>query len=376
MPLLANSLNNAVLIAAVSGRSLAAAARRAGFRPLVADLFNDADTLALAERAVKLSGSLQEGINEQYLVETLQDLADDDKPIAVIYGSGFERNPEMIEALSQKFTVAGNNTETVRLIKDPAYLAQLCSEFGIRHPEIQFDPPNNPKGWLSKLAGGAGGSHVKPLNGGTTGLKHYFQRFISGRNLSALFLADREKAHIIGFSQQWSAPSKISPYRYGGAVRLRRFNKKKAKDIEDWLTALTRRTNLVGLCSADFIVGDTDLYLIEINPRPGATLDIFDTEEAPLLRQHLQALAGYGISIPSYKGSTASAIAYTAKAISAFPEIIWPTMTADHQRAGTALQAGDPVCTVFATAPSASAAMKAVKSRVEKLAVNWREEFS
>jgi uncharacterized protein len=37
--------NPAILIAAITGRSLAAAARRAGFRPLVADLFNDADTL-------------------------------------------------------------------------------------------------------------------------------------------------------------------------------------------------------------------------------------------------------------------------------------------------------------------------------------------
>ncbi len=59
----------ALLIAAISGRSLAAAARRAGFRPLVADLFNDADTLALAERAIKLAGTLQSGIDEHRIVD-------------------------------------------------------------------------------------------------------------------------------------------------------------------------------------------------------------------------------------------------------------------------------------------------------------------
>lgn len=375
-PLLATSPNNpAILIAAISGRSLAAAARRAGFRPLVADLFNDADTLALADRALKLSGSLQSGIDEERITRALAELASDDQPVAVIYGSGFERRPEMIEAISRQFQIAGNTAETVRLVKDPSALARLCSELSIPHPDIRFDAPEHPQDWLTKLAGGAGGSHVKPANGNASGHEHYFQRFIPGRNLSALFLADRQYAHIVGFSRQWSSPSEHTPFRYGGAVRLRRYDKNKAAQIEEWLTALTKRTNLAGLNSADFIDGDAGLHLIEINPRPGATLDIFDCDQTPLLREHLRAVMGSNITLPAYKGSTASAIAYTAKAISAFPKIDWPALTADHQMSGTTLEAGDPVCTVFATAPSAAAAMRAVKSRVKELAVNWRGDF-
>lgn len=367
--------NPAILIAAISGRSLAAAAKRAGFRPLVADLFNDADTLALADRAAKLSGSLQAGINESEVVETLVRLAGGDKPIAVVCGSGFERKPEMIEAISRKFSVAGNSAKTIRLVKDPISLSRLCSELKIPHPDIRFDSPEHPRDWLTKLVGGAGGSHVKPANGDASGHEHYFQRFIPGRNLSALFLADRNKAHIIGFSRQWSSPSKTTPYRYGGAVRLRRHDREKTVLIGDWLTALTLRTGLAGLCSADFIDGNCGLHLIEINPRPGATLDIFDCEETPLIREHLRAVMGCSISRPTYTGSAASAIAYTARAISAFPHVAWPAMTADHQMSGTALAAGDPVCTVFATADSATAAMRAVKSRVKELAVHWREDF-
>ena len=113
---------------------------------------------------------------------------------------------------------------------------------------------------------------------------------------------------------------------------------------------MTKRTNLAGLNSADFIDGDAGLHLIEINPRPGATLDIFDSDQTPLLREHLRAVMGSNITLPAYRGSTASAIAYTAKAISAFPKIDWPALTADHQMSGTTLEAGDPVCTVFATA--------------------------
>ncbi|NNH33816.1 tetrahydromethanopterin C1 transfer protein, partial [Rhizobium sp. SEMIA 4085] len=58
-PLPAASKNSpAIMIAAISGRSLAAAARRAGYRPLVADLFCDCDTVALSERTARLSGSI------------------------------------------------------------------------------------------------------------------------------------------------------------------------------------------------------------------------------------------------------------------------------------------------------------------------------
>ena len=342
---------------------------------MVADLFNDADTLALADRAVKLSGSLEAGIDEYQIVEALTDLAGGYAPTAVVFGSGFERKPEMIDAISKVFPVAGNNATTIRLVKDPANLSRLCSDLKIPHPDIRFDAPENQQEWLTKLAGGAGGSHVKPANGGASGQEYYFQRFIPGKNLSALFLADRHQAHIVGFSRQWSSPSRHAPFRYGGAVRLRRYNRAKSVLIGDWLTALTRRTGLAGLCSADFIDDGCGFHLIEINPRPGATLDIFDSKETPLLREHLRAVMGHKISVPAYRGSAASAIAYAARAISAFPHVAWPAMTADHQMPGTALAAGDPVCTAFATADSAIAAMRAVKSRVKELAVHWREEF-
>ena len=375
-PLPAASQNKpALLIAAISGRSLAAAARRAGFRPLVADLFNDADTLALAERAIKLAGTLQSGIDEHRIVETLTQLAGDDQPVALVYGSGFERNPAMLHTIARTLPVAGNSAETIRLVKDPASLSHLCAELRIPHPDIRFDTPEHSKEWLTKLTGGAGGSHVKPANGDNCSGGRYFQRFVPGRNLSALFLADRINAHVVGFSRQWASPSREAPFRYGGAVRLQRYDKRNTARIAEWLSGLTKHTGLCGLCSADFVDSGPDLHLIEINPRPGATLDIFDNETTPLIREHLRAITGTRVSVPAYEDSKASAIAYTAKAISAFPEVVWPEQTADHQMPGTALGAGDPVCTVFATADSAAAAMRAVKGRVKEVAVHWREDF-
>ncbi|WJR65117.1 ATP-grasp domain-containing protein [Neorhizobium sp. CSC1952] len=371
----ASKNNPALLIAAISGRSLAAAARRAGYRPLVADLFGDSDTVALADRIARLPGSIRDGIGGEKIVDTLTDLARGEEPVALVYGSGFERRPDIIDTLAGTFRIAGNSAAAIRAVKDPIALSRLCWDIGIRHPAIRFSPPFQQEGWLTKLGGGAGGSHVRPA--GTAPLEegYYYQKFVEGCSISALFLAQAGRAHVVGFSRQWSSPSQSSPFRYGGAVRLMRFDREKRAEIACWLDRLTKRTGLVGLCSADFIDGPDGLHLIEINPRPGATLDIFDNEDAPLLAAHLNAVRGDDITVPTYSGTTASAIAYAPRAISRFPDVDWPNMTADHQNPGSALSADDPVCTVLAKARSATAAERAVKRRVNEMAEHWKENF-
>ncbi|MCD2181526.1 ATP-grasp domain-containing protein [Rhizobium sp. GN54] len=365
----------AILIAAISGRSLAAAARRAGYKPLVADLFGDSDTVALAGRTTLLAGSIRAGIDGAKIAQILSDLARDEEPLALVYGSGFERRPDVIDALGRVLPLAGNSGAAVRAVKDPVALAQLCDGLGIPHPAIRFDAPERPQDWLVKLGGGAGGSHVRPAASAPLDEGHYYQKRVPGRSISALFLAQDGVARIIGFSRQWSSPSPASPFRYGGAVRLMRFDRKKKERIGRWLDGLARITGLVGLCSADFIDGPEGLHLIEINPRPGATLDIFDSDTAPLLNEHLRAVRGETIAVPTYRGAAASAIAYTPRPIPRFPEIAWPSLTADHQSPGSVLDAGDPVCTVLAQARSAADAERAVKRRITEVAEYWREGF-
>ncbi|TIP58592.1 MAG: hypothetical protein E5X56_14670, partial [Mesorhizobium sp.] len=105
------------MIAAISGRALAAAARRAGYRPLVADFFCDTDTVALAERATMLPGDLQGGIDRERIIETLRQLAGDDQPVAIILGSGFERMTEAVDEIARHFPLAGNSGAAIRRIK-------------------------------------------------------------------------------------------------------------------------------------------------------------------------------------------------------------------------------------------------------------------
>ncbi len=69
-------VRGSLLIAAVSGRSLAQAARRAGFTPLVADFFADADTQEAAHACRKLPGGIKRGFRWQTLYPALKALAE------------------------------------------------------------------------------------------------------------------------------------------------------------------------------------------------------------------------------------------------------------------------------------------------------------
>ena len=204
----------------------------------------------------------------------------------------------------------------------------------------------------------------------------YFQRFVSGQSVSALFIGDARGARIVGFSRQWTSPAPDAPYRYGGAVRLRRIDRQDAAMIGGWLDGLTRRAGLVGLCSADFIRNEDGYHLVEINPRPGATLDIFDSAEAPLMEAHIRAARGEPYAIPRFGDSMASMIAYASTPVAHFPDIAWPEWTADHQSPGTPLIAGDPVCTVFARGPNAAAARRIVQAHMKEFQRCWEGDRS
>jgi len=355
--------NEPLLIAAVSGRSLAAAARRAGYRPLVADLFCDLDTVDLAEKTVRVSGALEGGLAAEGLAEALQGLSDGETPAALICGSGFEEHPELVDELAQQFPVAGCSGDAIRRIKHPIFLADECARIGIPFPEIELGLPSEPKGWLAKLTGGAGGLHIFPAAQAEQTHGIYYQRAVQGSSVSALFMADATGARMVGFSHQWTCPTPKYPYRFCGAVRLESFPDEDAAMIAEWLSALSRSAGLIGMCSADFIKSGQTYHLLEINPRPGATLDIFDHEDAPLLAAHLAASRGEEAPLPVHENSMASMVVYAFEDIETFPEIDWPAWLADRQPAGTHIRRDEPICTIFAEGKTAYEAQELLFQR-------------
>lgn len=316
---------------------------------------------------MRVSGGLEGGLAAEGLVDSLRNLAGSEEPAALICGSGFEEKPDLLDDLSRHFPLAGSSGDAVRKIKHPVYLADECARLGIPFPDIQLYAPENPKGWLVKQTGGAGGLHIFPAEKAEAKDGIYFQRAVQGSSVSALFIAEPSGARVVGFSHQWTCPTPEHPYRFCGAVRLESFPDQDAAMIGGWLSALSTRTGLIGMCSADFIKAGQTYHLLEINPRPGATLDIFDHDDAPLLAAHLGASRGEQAPLPEHEGSMASMVVYSFDDIASFPEMDWPDWLADRQPSGTPIGRGEPICTIFASGKTAYEAQELLFQREGQL---------
>jgi len=352
-----------ILIAAISGRALAQSARRGGYQPLVADFFGDQDTLQVTTDHVQLRGTLARGIDEDALFEALDALSARHHPLGIVCGSGFEDRVHLLERIAGRWRLFGNSAAVVAKVKDPATLSAICGKAAIPLPGFCLEKPSPAADWLAKRKGGAGGAHIKPAEKAVPGAV-YYQRKVPGTPISALFLANGTSATILGFSSQWHLPTADKPYRYGGAVQPASL----PVDIAASLTAAVQRLSvaaaLVGLNSADFIVDGKQFWLLEVNPRPGATLDIFEPAQGSLFALHMAACAGTLPPAPGFSGrAQAAAIVYAENDIASFPALAWPHWTADRPQRGIAIKAGEPLCTVYACGADATRARARTEER-------------
>jgi uncharacterized protein len=355
----------AILIAAPSGRALAAAARRAGYRPLLADFFDDSDTRGFCAANRLVEGGLDTGFEGESLISALEELAKEATPCGFVYGAGFEDRTELLELVAQRWTLFGNPPAVVRSVKDPVRLAELCEVLNIPHPKISARMPGDGRHWLVKSTGGSGGSHVAPAGAfRAEGEKIYFQRIAAGEPVSILFLGDGAKARAVGLSRQWAAPAPGEPFRFGGSLRPAGLLPGLETRLRRAARAITAACGLRGLNSIDFLVEGSEYTLIEVNPRPGATLDIFEDRDGSLFQAHMDSCRGRLPRRPlEFAGAAAAGIAYARREISSMPEFDWPCWTADRQKARSHLRVQEPLCTIMARGPDADLALALLDKR-------------
>jgi predicted ATP-grasp superfamily ATP-dependent carboligase len=191
--------------------------------------------------------------------------------------------------------------------------------------------------------------------------------------VSLAILADGAAIRVAGVTEQWSAPSPLQPFRYAGALeRARHEPPVLAPGLSAAMAAgvarLAAATGLRGLASADFLVDGPAWWLTEINPRPGATLDVLDRRPTPLLAQHIAASLGrLPDPDPAPMDAAASEICYAASGYAPMPPISWPDFVRDRPRPGTTVARHAPLCTLFATGPDSAATRAMLRSRAAEL---------
>jgi predicted ATP-grasp superfamily ATP-dependent carboligase len=372
------------LIAAVSGRVLAASAARAGHSVIVLDLFADSDTCAAAYTVRDVSQRRRLAFSSRKLLAAADELMPAGSGAGVVPGSGFEALPGLLAKLCAGRTLHGNTPQVVRAIKSPRRFFRLLDELDIRHPEVSLTPPLRPQGWLVKRAGGAGGGHIRsardvaaqalPLS-----QAHYFQRAVAGRSMSALFATDGARFRIIGYNDLWHAGAHgaDAPFLYGGALGAAVPGTRIASQVNLTLERLVAATGLIGLNGIDFIVDEHEhVQVLEINPRPTATLDLYDADcDSGLFEWHLSACRGALPRAVQRTGTArAAAVVYAAEPWRVPDGCVWPEWSADRPPPRTGISAGAPVCTVRAEAATRDAAYRLVQERQQSIMqMMWRD---
>lgn len=360
-----SSESGCILIVAPSGRALARAARDSGYTPLVADFFDDLDTRDLAAANRLVEGDADAGFEAKALMSALHALCEGHQPIGLVYGAGFEDRIDLLDRLGQHWPLLGNAPSVLAHVKDPLALAALCSELAIMHPETRIEPPLDTTGWLIKHAGGCGGAHVAPAEPAPRSESDYYQRCVAGRPVSALLLADGRRASVLGFSEQWASAAPGQLWRFGGSARPARLDSALAKRLTQAAQQAAEAAHLAGLNSVDFLVDDAGFHLIEINPRPGATLDIFHDADGRLLRAHVEACHGHLPDAPlRFAAAEAASFVYAPASIASVPLFSWPDWTADRQKPASQVAKYDPLCTVLASGADFDRVADLIRERV------------
>lgn len=360
--------SGSVLIAALAGRGLAASARRAGYEPLVADAFGDSDTAQYAAHALCVKDAARIGFRTKQTLAALSELAHraTSPPVGLVLGSGFEDRPKLIEVLARRYRILGNDAATIARCKDPVALAALLDKLSIEHPETQLRVPGDPAGWLSKRIGGSGGTHVASAEA-EQGARRYYQRRLDGIPHSVLAVASGGRMQMIGISRQWTVGSGPRPYRYGGAAGPVEVAADVAASMQAAAEKLCAELKLAGLVSFDFLLAGETPYLLEINPRPGATLDVFDDERGSLFRAHLAAAMGQTPQVNVSMDVRAAAILYADPGSLDIGDEPLPPWTADRPAPGTHIPRYRPIATVYGSGASQDAALGSCRQRLDEL---------
>lgn len=364
--------NFKVIVAAIASSAYVKAAVEAGFDVVSIDAFVDIDTQRLAKHCYQIDLYENQLDNEQLL--KVLDSLDLQQFVGFCYGAGFEKSPEILTQINKRITVLGNTAKVVEKCKALVFF-KLCDSLGIPHPPVVTERPLHIDGWLQKEMGGSGGGHIKQLSGKQEANlgNVYYQKLQGGKSVSCLFLASANDVQVIGFSEQWLDANEVEPFRYGGAVSHAAVSKQAKVHLTDCVRKLSQAIGLVGLNSCDVICNGNDIYVLEINPRLSATIDLYRLKQGGLMAMHI-ASSQLGLNaglteqvIVDREISMAHQVIYAKHDISIGCTIVWPSWVSDVPEVGSIFSTDMPVCTVHSEAKTPLLAKKMVQDRAVAL---------
>lgn len=389
-----------VIVVGASARAMAESAHRAGWEVHAADLFADVDLVRIAKCGKRVRGSGRGGYPSGL-------------PAAIagfpagpcIFTGGLENHPDVLAEIARRRPLAGGPLAAIREVRDPDRLAALVRTAGLEFPATVNDPAGIPTdgSWLVKPRAGAGGRGIARWRGRRVAAAGdvVWQRFVPGFAWSVSYLVGPGGARLLGMCRQFTGERwcRARPFAYCGSVAtsLDAIGATTRTQCERLGRMLASEAGLVGLVGADVVIdAGSRLHVIEINPRPTASLELIERATGePLAAAHLAA-SGFSPPLPNQPSAFPAREGIWSKAILFGPgrAVVAPATTTLERLAErwsaadglpairdipafrTALPAGGPLVTVFASGDSAAESLAILRRRVTAVRRLFAEELS
>lgn len=371
-------------VAAFSARVLAEMAALEGCDVVALDLFGDRDTRSAASRWIGLGDPATLHIDAGRLLAALDELRAHGAD-GWLAGSGFDGRAELLAEGARRLPLLGNDPATVARVRDPRLFFAALDELGIAHPAVTHDWPEDRRGWLVKDAGGSGGVHIQPaerISLRQLSASAYLQRERPGVPMSATFIANGRDAVVLGCNEQLVRPLGGWRFLYCGVIGPVPLAPALQAEAGHIVQQLAARFGLCGLGSLDFLLDGDRLEVLELNPRPPASLALYPRiDGGGPIEAHLRACAGGALPVVDAR---ASSVLGTEIVFARGPLRLQERQTAwlagqqevhDLPWPGHVWSAGEPVCSVTAQGASASAVREQLARRRDML-LNTLETFA
>ncbi|WP_250510406.1 ATP-grasp domain-containing protein [Caballeronia sp. GACF4] len=370
-----------VAVAGLSARLLAQSAARAGLNVVALDIFGDRDTRENSGMWFDIGGDGL-SIDRTRLFDALECAARLPRMLGLIVTSGLEPLASELSRMPHMPRFIGNGVEAAA-VRDPRRFFALLDDAQIAHPAVRFDRPADARGWLMKRADGCGGTHIEwAEHADNAPADAYFQRLAQGRSMSALFVAARREAAIIGFAEQLSIETGRLPFVHAGSLGPIALPPGTTERIVAAIETIVWKTGLTGLNSIDFLLDDDTFQVLEVNTRPSSTMALYEAawpDEWPrgLIGAHLDACLHGALPRSTLASSRTPASIAGQRVVFAPASFTVSRLFSDacfedpacHDvpLTGPRIEAGMPVCTVTAAAPTLDALRNALTNESARL---------
>ncbi|WP_171475538.1 ATP-grasp domain-containing protein [Frigoriglobus tundricola] len=274
-------------------------------------------------------------------------------------------------------------------VRDPFALFPALSQAGFATPRLVPQGQRCPSEgrWLRKPLRSGGGLGLRSAQPGEAASHdHFFQDFIAGQPMSALFV----NADLFGCTEQLIGESWLHapPFVYCGNVGRYRVPKSVTHTLAELGRSLANAAGLRGVWGLDFVLREEAPYPLEVNPRYAASAEVLE---------HATGTALFGEDLPPQPPSplvrgaggvglcVGKAIYYTPHTFRFPPSGPWDAdlagtfdpwrlpQFADIPEAASVIEAGWPVLTLFATGSTPRDVRERLQSRAGELDLLFRD---